>query len=357
MIKLKRANIVRGYIIGVTILFSVIVAISSVLWYLDITEDDKIADKNYHEWIWFAMVGFGALSIFGLLANTMTMEKPRDFARLPIYEFFALSILVVSLVLGVVYFPAHIFPDDMMIQKKTMTIIGEKTNFTGWVINIGSNDEEKNSGLKIPIFVLVAGNVGAYLRYLYGWIQEKKIKTEEIHGLTDLYFQHKKIVNSLCISAGLKYEQIGKDENVNVIKLKHMHKNFDNNRDLVYFLPPISTAQFADYAANNFNKLYDVEGKYEKKKAVLRSATYERTIETICFFFLAPILAIVAWLLLQLSGTDDWRAFAVAAFSAGLASNAIITRLWAFIGEKFGDGQATKQDEVNKTKDKKTKPK
>ena len=82
----------------------------------------------------------------------------------------------------------------------------------------------------------------------------------------------------------------------------------------------------------------------------MRSAIYERTMETICFFFLAPILAIVAWLLLQLGGTNLWQAFAVAAFSAGLASNAIIKRLWDFMGEKFGDGEETKQDKVKTPK-------
>jgi hypothetical protein len=325
----------------------VIVAISSVLWYTE--------DKHYNQWIWFAMVGFGALSVFGLLAHTMTMEKPRDFARVPVYEFFAMSILVVSLVLGVVYFPTDIFPPDLAIQKKNMT--NEKTNFTGWVISIGGNVNVKgNSALQIPIFILVAGNVGAYIRYLYGWIREKKINPKEIEKLTELYLNHKKIVNSLCISSGLKYDDIREKENVDVVKLKHMHKRFDENRDLLYFLPPISTAKLAEYVSHKFNILYEVEGKYEIMKAHLRSNIYERTIDTISTFFLAPILAIVAWLLLDLGGTsgpNSWETFAVAAFAAGLASNAIIKRLWDFIGEKF-DSQ---QDEKIKPKDGETKPK
>jgi hypothetical protein len=219
----------------------------------------------------------------------------------------------------------------------------EKTNFTGWVISIGANVNVKgNSALIIPIFILVAGNVGAYIRYLYGWIREKKIHPNEIEKLTELYLNHKKIVNSLCISSGLKYDDIREKKNVDVVKLKHMHNSFDENRDLLYFLPPISTAKLAEYFSHKFNILYEVEGKYEIMKAHLRSIIYEKTIDTISTFFLAPILAIVAWLLLVLGGTsgpNSWETFAVAAFAAGLASNAIIKRLWDFVGEKFDSQQ------------------
>ena len=335
---MKRANIARGYIIGVTMLFSVIVLTSSVLWYLN--KNDETA--NYHEWIWFAMVGFGALAIFALLAHTMTMEKPRDFARLPVYEFFALSILVVSLVLGVVFFPEEIFPD--MVIQKTLADPDANANFTGWVISIGGT-KEKNSGLQIPIYILVAGNVGAYIRYLYRWVKkESEIDISGINDLQHFYLLHKKVVNALCISAGLKYEKIEKDERIAVVKLKHLHKTFDNYRDFIYFLPPFSTVKLANYLAKNFDELYYFEDKYERAKLALRSGTYERTIITICFFFLAPLLAIIAWLLLDLSGAIQWQAFAVAAFSAGLASNSIIKRIWGFMGEKFEEGEEKKKD-------------
>jgi hypothetical protein len=151
---------------------------------------------------------------------------------------------------------------------------------------------------------------------------------------------HKALVNTLCIAAGLKYEKITKSENVPLAKIKHLHKTIDGNRNFIYFLPPIAAASLADYLAKTFDKLYCVENDYELAKLALRSATYERTIITICFFFLAPILAIVSWLLLLLSGTDRWEAFAVAAFAAGLASNSIIKRIWTFIGENFGDEEA-----------------
>jgi len=353
---LKRTNISKIHIFAVTALFSALVIISSVLSALH-------KDGYYYEWIWFAMVGFGALSIFALLGHTMNMEKPRDFARLPIYEFFALSVLVVSLVLGVVFFPTHIFPADIGIQKIMITS-ADKADITKWVISIGGTTE-KNSGLQIPIYVLVAGNVGAYLRYLYRWVKkESKVDIASIRDLQHQYLVHKKIVNTLCISAGLKYEEITKSENIVVVKLKHMHKTIDSNREFIYFLPPSSVAKLASYLAKTFDKLYSVEDKYENAKLVLRSATYQTTITTICFFFLAPLLAIVTWLLLDLSGTNQWQAFAVAAFSAGLASNSIIKRIWTFIGEKFEekeeDGSAVEggSSEVeDESKDKEKGPK
>ena len=341
---MKIRHIVKYYLIIIIAIFASLILSASILAVQN-------NDKSYYEWNWFVYVGFGALSFFALFIHTTTLEKPKDFARLRIFFFFLLSVLVVSLVLGVVLFPINIFPDDLAIKKiKIEKNDTDSSNITEWVISIGGvNDSDNRSGLEIPIYILVAGNIGAYIRYLYGYIKGK-IKTEEkiIEKLKDLYLLEKKIINSLCIAAGLKYEIIRDEEGVDVIKLKHMHKHYDRNRDIIFFLPPNSTYKLSEYVADHFDKLYDVESVYEVKKFLLRSRVYKRTITTIAAFFLAPLLAVIAWLLLDLSGTHQWQAFAIVSFSAGLGTNAIIKRIWSFMGETLQDDESENNDESKK---------
>ena len=331
-IEMKRIRIVKKYQISVLLIFSIVIAINSLLGHF-------LQDTNYYEWNWFIFIGMGSFALFVLLIHTMTLEKPRDFARLHIYEFFALSVLAVSLVLGVVLFPVAIFPDTMAIQKIMFdgNEIENATDVTLSVISIGgSNYNENPSGLQIPIYIIVAGILGAYIRYLYGYIKgDVKTDKGELGKLKKLYCLQKKIVNTLCIAAGMKYEEIRKKEDVDMVKLKHVHKNYDDNRNLIYFLPPHATSKLAEYVSMGFDKLYDVEDRYEKEKFLLRFETYFRTIKTIGSFFLAPLLAIVGWLFLDLGGQDQWQTFAIVGFSAGLSANAIIQRIWSFMGEKF----------------------
>jgi len=306
----------------------------------------------YYELNWFVYVGIGMAAFFILLLYTTVLEQPREYSTLPIFEFFALTILVVSLVLTVALYPIEIFPEDVIIKR---TIITDKmpvstndqppqNNVTQWAITIGSTDDENTSGLQIPIYIIVAGSVGAYIRYLYSNIKEMKKGRPKLLKLKQLYFQQKKIVNTLCIAGGLDYEKIRKSEKSHVVRLKHMLKFYEKYRPRIYFLPPHVRGELAKYVSKIFDKLYDVEDEYETKKFVLRSETYRTTIGTICLFFLAPLLAVVAWLFLDLGGTNDWRTYAIVSFSAGLASNSIIKKMWGFVGEKLGT-EETEEDE------------
>jgi len=334
---------------SVIILFFVIIAITSIL--------SLEKESYYYEYNWFVYVGMGAFAFSFLLLNTTTFERPQDFARIHVYEFLALSVLVVSLVLSVVLFPVEIFPDDMAV-KKILFESEKELNEKQWVIAIGDVTEKgKSIGLQVPIYLIVAGILGAYLRYIYGYIRgEAKTEESDIIKLKQFYFTHKKIINTICIAAGLDYSKIREGEKINFLKLKHMHKVFEtkDNRKVIYSLPPHTIAKLASYLADVFNSLYDVQQDAESLAFQLRIATYKRTIKTIGAFFLAPLLAIIAWLLLDLSAVEavNWQAFAVLGLGAGLSTDAIIERIWGFMGErlpsKSDDQQTPISDELTK---------
>ena len=87
---------VRMFLIIVIALFSVFIAVTSILSYTN-------QGSDYNESYWFLYVGLGVFAFSALLLYTTTFERPQDFARLYVYEFFALSVLVVSLVLSIVH--------------------------------------------------------------------------------------------------------------------------------------------------------------------------------------------------------------------------------------------------------------
>ena len=341
----KHTNVI--ILFSVIILFFVIIAITSIL---------SLENESYYfEYNWFVYVGIGVFAFSFLLLNTTTYEKPRDFARLHVYEFLVLSVLVVSLVLSVVLFPVEIFPENMAVKKIAFES-DVKPNGTQWLIAIGDVTTKGESiGLQVPIYLIVAGISGAYLRYIYGYIRgETKTDENSIIKLKELYFNHKKIINTICIATGLDYSKIREGEKTDFLKLKHMHKVFENNRKVIYSLPPHTTAELATYLADVFNHLYNVQQELETLAFQLRISTYKRTIKTIGAFFLAPLLAIIAWLLLALSASEavNWQAFAVLGFGAGLSTDAIIERIWTFMGErlpsKSDDQQTPISDELTK---------
>ena len=342
---------VRIFLIIVIALFSVFIAITSILSYTN-------QGSDYNESYWFLYVGLGVFAFSALLLYTTTFERPQDFARLYVYEFFALSVLVVSLVLSIVLFPVEIFPDDMAVQRIKLTYENATNpDATQWVLAIGDVTKKgKNVGLQVPIYLIVAGISGAYLRYIYGYIRGEVEKDEnDIVKLKKLYFRQKKIVNTLCIAGGLDYSKIRKGLKIDFVKLKHMHKIFENNRELIYFLPPHTTTKLASYLADVYNSLYDVQRDLEEQAFWLRIRTYKRTIKAIGAFFLAPLLAIVAWLLLNLSTSADqamnWQTLAVLGFAAGLSTDAIIQRIWSFMGERFPSEQEKSSNQQKSVSD------
>ena len=358
--KMEMKEKVRISIYAVTLFFGIIILTTSLLWVVNQFEPGN--QKYYHEWNWFVYVGFGALSVFALLMHTMTLERPFDFSRLRVFEFFAISVLLVSLGATVVFFPTHIFPDDMGVQKLQQEIEQENENVTisEWVLSIGGVEDKETgvqkgrTGLSVPIYVLVAGIAGAYIRYVYSYIKgDTKKDKKDLNTLYTWIFNYRKAVNSLCISSGLKYFEIKKmAEGEEILEIKYLHEIFDLNRKYIYFLPPHSTAKLAEYVAACFEQLYDYWEAVERKKVMFRYETYIRTITTVGSLILAPILAIVAWLFLGWSGTTQWEAFAIVSFGAGLGTRALIDRIWSFMNEQFRAEDKNQDEEDEDEEDK-----
>ncbi|MDH3677986.1 MAG: hypothetical protein OEQ12_06775, partial [Nitrosopumilus sp.] len=62
-----------------------------------------------------------------------------------------------------------------------------------------------------------------------------------------------------------------------------------------------------------------------------------QTLEMVALFFLAPILAIIAWLLLLVAGTSDWKVFAVTSFASGFIAKSIISKMQQIAGDPLAE--------------------
>ena len=124
-----------------------------------------------YQWLLFVIIA--ALSIVVLLLAANSLKRPASFASLPVYQFFELTIFVVFFILSVSFIPTGFFGDESFpISTGTFT---NAQNQTQWVLSIGGNPNNPNtSGLLIPIYVIIAGILGAYIRYLYLGIYEFK---------------------------------------------------------------------------------------------------------------------------------------------------------------------------------------
>src|SRR5207249_1865346 len=115
--------------------------------------------------VWFVSVIISAGSIIVLLIAANSLQKPTSFASLPVYLFFDLTIFVVFFILSISFFPTDVFGDKFPISTGSFTDLQNKTQ---WSLNIGGIPNSRNSsGLQIPIYVIVGGILGAYIRYLY----------------------------------------------------------------------------------------------------------------------------------------------------------------------------------------------
>src|SRR5437899_9240245 len=100
-----------------------------------------------------------------LFVYTIACKRPRQFSKLPYLHFFGLSLLTYCLIFCLSFFPNHLFGSDSplgAIEAK------DAHGHLQWVFNIGSVEgNDTSNGLQIPLYVIIAGILGAYIRYLY----------------------------------------------------------------------------------------------------------------------------------------------------------------------------------------------
>ncbi len=269
---------------------------------------------------WFVLLGIGTGALVGVLLYAVSLSKPEEFSNLALVQFFAISAIVVCFILAISWIPTGPSWERFPISTKELTI----GNQTQWVLNIGGVKDSDtgnltSGGLQIPIFIIISGILGSYIRYLYIGIKEFKERNfAKIHELLDA------------------------EQKVGLAKSDLEKIRFDKQ-----VLPP-------DLLENYNRQLEEMEGIYKQleyeaiqKRIKLRMDEIHHTLESLGFIFLAPLLSVSAWLILVIGGTNNNYTFALVGFSVGLATERIIDSMKSFVGGKLSsdDKPATAKSE------------
>ena len=99
---------------------------------------------------------------------------------------------------------------------------------------------------------------------------------------------------------------------------------------------PGARSAYSRYKEQFINEITNTQSAFEKERFVARFEISNRTLSTVGFFFLAPLLAILAWLILVISGTANSWTFALVSFSVGLTTNTIVDRVRQLVGQGLG---------------------
>ncbi len=259
----------------------------------------------------------GGVALFVMLFKAKSAKEPDDFSALPMYMFYCLSAVAGSIITAVTFFPEQFAGTDLPVFRML-----QSNNGTQWVLSIGGVDQADTLGIQIPLFIIILGTLGSYVRYLYLGIPEFKSKFRKSFN---------------------KYQQI-KSLNANKIKwIENILKNIPaNDPDL----PPA------------INAAYEREMiSYELQKDRLQSESNERRYElsfdvsndflrTTGLFLLGPLLAVMAWLILQVSGTENNWVFAVTSLTVGFTASSIIRRARSIVEDKLSDHEENEKEPV-----------
>jgi hypothetical protein len=254
---------------------------------------------------WLAAAIIGPASIAVILILSHLAKKPDQFVRLPMYMFFSLSIFALCLIVVISFFPqqtdAENFPIAMM----------KNYNGTQWVINVGGVKEANSTGIQIPVYIIVLGILGAYVRYLYSGIKEFKMEFRD-----DLR------------RYGRTFDKIRQ-------KIDEIKRTIDLIEASIPELPTGSQTQVRAQRDVYVGLRERKENELNRNGYNLSMDVTSHILNTVGFFLLGPLLAVMGWLVLLLSNATNQWIFALVALTVGFTANSIVSRATSMAGDKL----------------------
>jgi hypothetical protein len=261
-------------------------------------------------WISSISSAIGALSLFIMLYKAKSAKESDDFSSLPMYMFYCLSAVAGAIIVAIVFFPIQFEGVDLPVARTL-----QNGNGTQWVINIGGVNQAGSLGIQVPLFIIILGTLGSYVRYLYLGIPEFKTRFKR----------------------SFKAYQRIESRNANQIKwIDNILKNFpEPDQDA----PQIVKAAYAREKDGYILQKNKLEGVINEKRYELTFDVSNDFLRTAGLFLLGPLLAVMAWLILQISGTQNDLVFAVASLTVGFTASSIIRRARSIVEDRISDSE------------------
>jgi hypothetical protein len=254
---------------------------------------------------WIAAVITGPISIASILVLSHAAKKPDQFVRLPMYMFFSLTVFVVCLIVAVSFFPEQSADENFPISMM------KNYNGTQWVLNIGGVRDANSLGIQIPVYIIVLGILGAYVRYLYTGIKEFKLEFRD-----DL-------------------RRYGRNFNRISIRINEIERTIAQNEASIPDLPPAIQRQVKTQRDSYVVLKETSENELRRNNYNLSIDITNHILNTVGFFLLGPLLAVMAWLILLVSNATNQWIFALVALTVGFTANSIISRATNMAGNRI----------------------
>jgi hypothetical protein len=131
----------------------------------------------------FAIAFYFGTAILALFLSVIAIGTS-NVGTIQIFNFIFLSGYVVSILVSLAFSDVDLGPNSPVGLVLKRSAGGEST----WVINVGGTQETNyTNGLQIPVYVIVFGVLGGYLRYLYDTATTATNKLEEETKEIDQY--------------------------------------------------------------------------------------------------------------------------------------------------------------------------
>jgi hypothetical protein len=266
------------------------------------------------------------------------------FRPLEITSFIILTIIVITPLLALLLSDTSLGPNSpigLVIKHPTneqgqikLNNFGQPEQGGQWMLNVGGSQHNNySSGIQIPIFVVVFGIIGGYLRFLY---ERATVHTEKMTNSFDK-LEIKIAEDNLSTRKFKEYLELPisyrlKKASGNLKRLLYnKNKNQHNNHSIEIQIESDMEKEIL-LSKNQFRKR-------QRQKIYL-----DESLRNLSLLLLSPLLAICTWFLLVQIGLQDQQndngrtgifILAVVSFSVGLVTNEIVQYLMDFVKKRF----------------------
>jgi hypothetical protein len=183
------------------------------------------------------------------------------------------------------------------------------------------------TGIQIPIYVIIFGISGGYLRYLYktaklqksvnlsdrsylfSWNNIPGSESEKLKYFLKENFNLEWIIDQEFQKKGNSVEASNKKNSVSIL-LEH---------DKEYAAIIINGRKIMKLIVEEENGMFNIYHTIDRRRSI-----FYQSLEDLSLFFLAPLLAIAVWFILYQGGTTSTLAISIVSFAVGLITEEII---------------------------------
>ena len=194
-----------------------------------------------------------------------------------------------------------------------------------WVVHFGGHAENNyDAGLNIPIYVIIFGILGGYMRFFYfsayPWLKnELVLELKKTDHNNDLIIHLKSMLPNKILTEKYDGEKVAKELDE---LLNNEYKNVeDRATDILDKAYGINSHDDSCENIDNSSIIFH---------PILKRLMINRVIKDLSLFIIAPVLAIMMYFLLLQGGlndTSDVMTFIVTSFTTGLFTDSVIQKI------------------------------